>query len=113
MHGARESGSTSTHLEDAVAVAGVAEVLEPEVALILRELVAKRLLELGEARAHDTPLVPPPGGGVGEGPEPRPGSGAGPLRGRRGLRSWRSRRLRHARVRHARDGGGIWREPNG
>ena len=103
----RDSGrppprAACAYLQDAVAVACVAEVLEAEVALALGELVAEGPLELGEAGAHDRPPVPPPGGGAGEGPQPRPGRGAGavPLRGRRrgSLCRGRSRRLRHARV---------------
>lgn len=70
-------------LEYTVAVTGVAEVLESEVALAFRELVAEGLLELGAAGSHDHPPVPPPGGGSGEVPETRPEPGAAPL-GRRG-----------------------------
>ena len=62
----------SPYLKDTVAVAGVAEVLEAEVALAFRELVTEGLLKLGAAGSHDHPPVPPPRGGAGEVPEPRP-----------------------------------------
>jgi len=64
------SAGVYADLEDTVAVAGVAEVLEAEVALAFRELVAEGLLELGAAGSHDHPPVQPPGGGAGEVPEP-------------------------------------------
>jgi hypothetical protein len=50
-------GFIGGYLKDAVAVAGVAKVLQAEVVLALGELVAESLLEPGYAGPHDRPPI--------------------------------------------------------